>query len=304
LATNVEPEEAEALLGNSERAPQEVEARDFAVPRRLSARRIHRIQRDVRERLKRLEQQLQSTLREPHTLVLNGLCETSAVGLFEELDLPIAMVRFSVDGQPGWIQWEVVEAIQTIEMVLGAAEPQDVVKRKLSHVESKVLQQILETIVRAVADIAGVEIEGAFVVDQLESVGTWEDVGHNADPQRLMFDIEIEGPCGKSTLTLYLPGVIDTAPVGGALADVLPTHLDSVPVQLSAQLGTIAVPLAELLRIEVGDVIPLAARVGEPLDVSIDGRVCATARLGSKNGALAIRVEDWIDAGSALEPLE
>ena len=295
MTANVEPEEAQALLGNeSERQRGDVEARDFAVPRRLSARRLYRIQRDVRERLKRLEQELKSTLRETHTLALNGLSESSAVGLFDELAIPFAMTRFSVDGQPGWIQWEVAAAIQTIEMVLGAAEPQASSERKLSHVESKVLQQILETVVKAIGSVCSVEIENLFVVDQLESVGTWEDVSPNADPQRLVFDIEIEGPCGKSSLTLYMPGIVDSNVASRTEGQDLPSHLDGIPVKLSALLGSIDVPLAELLRLEVGDVIPLTTRVDEPLGVSVDGRVCATAQLGSKNGALAIRIEDWV----------
>lgn len=299
MAANVEPEEAQALLGDPAGPSQaEVLARDFAVPRRLSARRLKWIERDARERLKRLEQELQSTLREPHSLTLTGLSESSAVDLFAELSQPFAMIRFSVDGQPGWVQWEVAAAIQTIELVLGASEPQDAEERRLSHVESKVLQQILEPIVRGIASVSGVEITSPFVVDQPESIGSWEDVGPRADPQRLVFEVEIEGPCGKSTVTAYLPGVRDDTGAEATEAAALPTHLGNVPVRLGAVLGAIEVPLAELLRLEVGDVIPLNARVGEPLDVSVDGRICASATLGANNGVLAVRIESWADDGA------
>ena len=70
----------------------------------------------------------------------------------------------------------------------------------------------------------------------------------------------------------------------------LPEHLDLVPVAISARLGAADLPLAELLALEVGDVIPLGVDAGAPLEVWAEDRPWAQAMLGASAGRLALRL--------------
>ncbi|MEM7516504.1 MAG: FliM/FliN family flagellar motor switch protein, partial [Planctomycetota bacterium] len=71
-------------------------------------------------------------------------------------------------------------------------------------------------------------------------------------------------------------------------------HLDEVPLQVSAVLGTIEIPLQSLLGLEVGDVIPLDTRAGASLELLLgeeDPQLLAKARLGKSEGRVAVQIE-------------
>ncbi len=48
-----------------------------------------------------------------------------------------------------------------------------------------------------------------------------------------------------------------------------------IPITLQVVLGTATMPVANLLRLGRGAVVPLDHRVGEPVDVVVNGRVVA-----------------------------
>lgn len=69
-------------------------------------------------------------------------------------------------------------------------------------------------------------------------------------------------------------------PKGGAPAESLASGhgLESVkriPVLLQVVLGSASMPVSSLLKLNRGTVVPLDHRVGEPVDVVVNGRVIA-----------------------------
>jgi flagellar motor switch protein FliN/FliY len=69
--------------------------------------------------------------------------------------------------------------------------------------------------------------------------------------------------------------------VGDALVDEgegRPRNLDAImriPVSLQVVLGSATMPVANLMKLGRGAVVPLDHRVGEPVDVVVNGRVVA-----------------------------
>ena len=299
MTPNVDPAELEALLGAGRAdsaAGADVQVRDFGAPQRLSFEQREMLSRELKVDLKNLEKELKPVLREAHRFELVGIREASAQGLFDELQTPMAIGRFAVLGQVGWIQWEVVAALRTIELVLGASEPQDVAARALSPVERKVLLRIFAAFATAVGRRFGLEVEGLSVVDQLERLGTWHEGKPTPDPQRTQVSVAIDGPTGASTLNVYVPGVRRLDAGAAAKPPVkVPSHLANVEVALSARLGATDIPLSQLLALEVGDVIPLDADVGGTLVLWAEERPFARARLGAKDGTLAVRVAEFVE---------
>lgn len=68
----------------------------------------------------------------------------------------------------------------------------------------------------------------------------------------------------------------DIAPKGGASQK--PRHLETVlqiPVSVKVVLGSATMPVSSVLKLGRGAVVPLDRKVGEPVDVVVNGRVIA-----------------------------
>ena len=293
MAANVDPEEVQAILDLTE-PPQggrlEVRARDFARPLRLSPKELGRIELDVRRALPEVEAVLARALREKHALKLVEAGEVSCEGTFATLSEPLAAVRFEVGAQPAWLVWELHPALAAVEVALGAGEPGLAQERPFSTVERKVLLRLVEPLIGGVCQSLGLTPSGLRVPRIREDLGSWREGGPGADRRRLFLHLEFEGPGAPSVLRLYLPGIDPRAPARSGPPAALPAHLRSIQVELAARLGANDVPLAQLLSLEPGDVIPLSAPAGEPLRIYVEDQLRAHGVLGSKHGHLALRI--------------
>lgn len=296
MSADVEPEELQALL-EDEPAPApargETVPRDFSAPLRLDARALEALRRRVRSGLPAVERAFAEALRRTWPLDVEELREIGCEGLFARAARPLCVVRFRVDGQPGWLSWRPEAALAAIEAALGAHAPVASEPRPFTRVERALLEQLLTGVARAACAALELAPQDLALVHDAEQLGSWRDGGAAADPGRLHVSLTVDGPGRASRLDLYLPCVHGPAPQATAAAAVKtpPRHAEGVDVELAAELGSTAVPLAELLRLEVGDVIPLDARVDQPLAVRIEGRPFALARLGARAGELALRIE-------------
>jgi len=81
---------------------------------------------------------------------------------------------------------------------------------------------------------------------------------------------EIEAPSDAK------PGAADAAENadGVKLASVM-----RIPVTVQIVLGTTTMPISELMKLSRGAIVALDARVGEPVDVVVNGRVVARGEL-------------------------
>jgi flagellar motor switch protein FliM len=293
----VQPEEAQAIL-DAVRAHEgegptaaSVAARDFARPLRLSQRALDDVARRISDVLEDCGKELSRTLRVAHLLSVAQLREESAEGLFEDVGAAFVVLRFEVDGQPGWFSWDPAGAVAAVEVALGALEAK-AVERPLTAVERGVAGRMLEGLLQRLAAAAGVKIAAARMIARPEDLGTWRDAGPLADRARLRLRLELEGPAGRGGLDLYLPGVAGDDGEPAAPQGALPAHLDPVSVELSAHLGTCDVPLRELLALEVGDVIPLDTPEDGTLTLLVENVPCARARWGTRHGQLALQIQD------------
>lgn len=67
-------------------------------------------------------------------------------------------------------------------------------------------------------------------------------------------------------------------PAAKAVAGQRPRHLETVlqiPVSVKIVLGSATMPVANVLKLGRGAVVPLDRKVGEPVDVVVNGRVIA-----------------------------
>lgn len=297
MASNLTAEEARALAAlpgtGASAKPASVVARQFDQPLRLAPAELDSLREKARKALDEAARELSSALRSPVKLELIDLGEANADSVLSSLAPTFVALRFECARQPGWLIGDCKAALDALEVALGAAKPGENAPRKLSPVERSTFTRLYGSLTRTLAGKLGPKVEKLEVCQDLEGIGNWRQGGEQAEPQRLRIDIACEALGAKSELRLYLPGVAPAPSTPPKLAPQapLPTHLGAVSVELKVVLGSARVPLADLLALEPGDVIPLEREVGDTFGVSVEDRPCLRAKLGKTRGKLAIRIE-------------
>lgn len=298
MASNVTPEEARALAqalagdASEARRPTHVESRQFDRPLRLSVAESNALREKLRRSLPELARDLAPVMRGAPAIELVELTEAHADTVHQGLVEPFAVLRFEVDGQPGWLVWDCSAALAMLDVALGAAEPGKSGARAFTSIERAMFPRTLQAAMTRLGKILGLNVTGVAAAQTLDMLGHWRQGGEKSEPQRLSITLSIDGPGGPSQWRVFMPGVVGS-PRSAARAEKpvpLPVHLSDVAVEVRAHLGANEVPLAELLALEVGDVIPLRLPVGEPLSVLVEDQACLRAALGRSQGRLALRI--------------
>lgn len=302
MTPQLDPEETEALRalaelpaggalpGHSGHSGRSVEPRDFARPMRLSPRELEALAERARKALGTVGAELARAVRGCEGLQLIDVAEVNAERLRDGLAEPLAVLAFLVRGQPGWLVCDLPSALAAVEVALGAGDSGEDSERALSSVERKVFLRLFGPLVQALGTALGVQIASLSVPSTLDALGGWRDGGEQADRRRLLLTLELAGPRAPGTVRMFLPGIDPKHDRQAGAQTELPGHLAQVKVELAARLGASDIPLAELLALEPGDVIPLSRQAGEPLNIYAEEHLRARGILGSKHGRLAIRI--------------
>lgn len=311
---DIGPEEIRALtdaLRRSVSAAQAatVEVRDFHRPSRLSRADLELLRRPLIEALPELSVSLKPLLRHDHAFEIEELGEASCDGLSDGLAEPLALLRFDVAGQPGWLLWDALPALAALEIALGQTEAKSSEPRAFTPIERLVLERLLSSVALLAGRAFGLSLSQLRVVTAPELVGTWRDGGPRSDPQRLYVQLGFDGPGARSRMRLYLPSPVPRpaaarAPASAPAKVPLPAHLGEVVLAVSARLGATELRLSDLLAIEVGDVIPLGIPAGSPVTLVAGDKPCLAAELGASRGRLAARIQGPCAPKSAGSPAD
>lgn len=113
-----------------------------------------------------------------------------------------------------------------------------------------------------------------------------------------------------------LQSIVDAPPEGGTPAEMpvkaaagpgqKPRHLETVlqiPVSVKVVLGSATMPVASVLKLGRGAVIPLDRKVGEPVDVVVNGRVIARGEvvvLDEDNSRFGVSLTEVLGAAAPM----
>jgi flagellar motor switch protein FliM len=306
MSAQLDPEEVQAIadamaVDGGEKPPLEVAERDFRIPRRLSLEVVKKLEGTLRNSIPSLKRSLQSVV--PAELVLEPIAvrEITAAGLFENPSPPFVIARFMTGNAPGWVVWEPSQAIACVQAALGMPDA-DGSKvdpdRELSFVERRLMARILEMLLAPIAKRFNLEVEGLFIAEKPDDIGSWEDEGPDADAHRLCVEFSLQALETESTITFYLPGFLTAGVDLDEVEEAVeaPAVLGSIPIEIGARFDPVEVPLSQLLEIEVGDVIPLAPVRSAQVTLNVEDRAIASAELGRNYERLAVRVTEIFEA--------
>ncbi len=293
MTANVEQEEVDALLGESQAdSTTEVSPRDFQRPLRLSQDDSAKLQSALAISLPQASKGMSEVFDRSVRVELSSLSEVHAERIFEEVEEPLTVMRFVAGGHPGWVQWETLPAIQSIETLLGATDT-STGTRTLSSIEARVLESLLTAAVTPVLEPLGASVEMPAIAQDRTALGSWKDI-EGGDPHRVAIELTLTGLEEESTIHLFLGGLTGggdqiTAPED-ALPAALPKSLNEIEVDVCVCLEGGEFALAQLLALEEGDVITLDSRPGDPVELRIEGEAIGQADWGQDDGWSAIRI--------------
>ncbi len=308
MSDQVEEEELRAIMDSMVPSGGEprgaVEPRNFRQPRRLSAARLRGLACTVGAALHETRALIVGPLRGTHKLRLASITEVNALGALEDLEPPFLVYCFDCASQPTWLVWTASAAAATCEQIVSGAVPereQEKEARPLSRAERRVIEDLLARVVRPMAAALSFEAGAGRVAQEPEEL---IGLDTESDPRRLLAHLAFDGPGGPSDMLVYLAAVDERerADAQHAAEPSLPRHLESVPFELSACLASIEIPLAELLGVEVGDVIPLGVPRGSTVEVRVEDQVHARATWGRRDGRLTIQITEVLGRPSDPAP--
>ena len=270
-----------------------VEPRDFRAPKRLSVEQLSAMAQAVTKALPEPTRHLSGWLRAEVRVEVQALVETTMDLACEPLTDPLCVWALDCGGETGLLIWDASTAVAAVEGALGGTPPADVEARTLSGLEARIMEQTLTPLAAAVAKALGTDVKS---MRHTPDVGVLAKLrATQGDASRLAVQLALDQETGPSSLRLLLaktkaPELPVAALPSTKHKTALPTALGPVEVEIGAHLGDVEVPLADLLALEVGDVIPLALELDGIVDVHVEGARCMTARIGSHKGALALRI--------------
>jgi flagellar motor switch/type III secretory pathway protein FliN len=167
--------------------------------------------------------------------------------------------------------------------------------RLLTPIERRVLVRVLGLVIDQVAAVFRVSASKHVGVELRKHAPTWrETAGTKPDPYRLAVDLTLSTDLGDSTVSIYLPmsgsrPPLGTEPPKNRTAPArAPEHLDPIPLAITAVLGHAELSLADLMALEVGDVVPIDASVGDPIQLLTSGVPFGRGRIGTHRGRVAV----------------
>ncbi|MHC4794351.1 MAG: flagellar motor switch protein FliM [Planctomycetota bacterium] len=207
-----------------------------------------------------------------------------------------------------------------VERLLGGTNQSLLVpKRPLTGIESRLMRQVLDLGMNALTEAWSGVKQIDFGISAMESNPQLvEIVPPNEVVVMIGFEIRLGSRVGDGvgTMSLCIPyNVIEpvmedlstenwfVAGEGGTRGaeQAIISRLHGSTVQVEATLAETSMTLADLGRLEVGDLITTDRRADQPVAVSIAGRPKFEATLGQHRGKRALRIVDTANSGKSTD---
>lgn len=295
MARNVTEPEIDALLARADEPRPTVVARDFREPRSLSAADVDALRRPleaaaaaVRDTLQQMtpaeiasepvdigEASLDAVLRDDGNDVVGALCDGAS--------------------GPSVVTLDASSAVAIAEIALGADESEAPEARPLTPLERALIDRTLVRVLERACQSLQISAKDARAFASRAALK--RELGSDGDRRRLALRVPIAIGSARFVVHVLLAGVKPPAPKAqpaskDAKKPALPAEIAPAKVDVCAVLARADILLTELLALETGDVITLDVAPGQPITLEIEGQPRARARFGTRDGRLAVRVQE------------
>ena len=241
-------------------------------------------------------------------LLIERRCAAELVELLPDFAL-IAILDGPAQEQGAMILSQAIVAGFIEAQTIGRVRGQDLPPRKPTRTDGAmvagVIDAALATLEQALTENADIVWAGGFrCVSFLEDPRPLPVVLDDAPLRVLTADISLSGGLRKGKIYLALPEAghlpLPTKKKQHAVDDLGPAfeldlqeRVDGASVQLNAVLARLSLPMADVLGLAAGMIVPLQDAVVDVISLEgTDGRCVAFGKLGQNRGMRALRLED------------
>lgn len=217
----------------------------------------------------------------------------------------MVLCRIGDDAEKAVIQFPAVAVLTWLSHMLGGTGDHGQPERTLTDIEQHLLRTLVDDLVDDLRYSLGRALPPEF---DLDAVHQNSQFAQAAGTSTLMIVASFTVDCGGATApaTLAMPAEAVLRNLGDANPVVATDHakalvaaqLDLTPVPFAVQLAPIAVHPQDVLRLAVGDVIPLGHAANAPLQATVDGQPVGRAAIGRTGSRLACTIIDTLETTS------
>lgn len=299
-----------ARIGADERRQGEPQAYDFRRPNKFSREHIRGLQIVNETFARQFSTVLATTLRAVSSVTLTTIDQQTYDEYIGSLPNPTYLGILSMPPLPGpaMIQIPLPIAMAAVDRLLGGIGDGGEAKRPPTEIEAQLIATVIE---RALRELA-YAFESLMRIDahiaRAEHNPQFAQIGAPSDMVIVIsFETKIGSEIGPMSLAMPFDTIVPILDVISSQSivdrdevEVVSFHhrlddaLRAVPVDLSVRFGTVALGAREILDLQVGDVIPLAHPINEPVTVMVDGLPFFHAVTGRRGKRLACVVTECI----------
>lgn len=207
-----------------------------------------------------------------------------------------ALVLLSLPGTDarGVLQFPVPAALAWVSHMLGAARPQNLPDRVFTAIEQALVRRLVEDALDDLRYSFGPLLPEGIAVSGIQHASQFAQAAGKGELM-VLADFAVRVGDRRSTATLAIPAAVLLPQLGWAEAKVtaadsrrmLDEQILSAPVEVSLRLDPAVMRPAEVLRLAVGDVIPLRHPQHRPLTLAVESEPIGSAAVGSHGARLA-----------------
>jgi flagellar motor switch protein FliM len=280
---------------------------DFRRPNKFSRDHVRALQIVSETFARQFSTVLATTLRAVSTATFIEIEQLTYDEYIRSLPNPSHMVILSLHPLPGAaiLSMELPMALASVDRMLGGTGEAGVKARPLTEIEANLMRGVVERGLRELdyAFESLVKIESRIM--QLESNPQFAQIAAPPDMTIVIcFEVKISEQKAKMTLCIpfdSLQPVLETFEAQSMFAGrgsvdpavflrQLHESVRDVPVDIHVTFKPVALTSAEVVDLEVGDVVPLHHSVNEPLTISVGNIGCFAGVSGRKGKRLACLV--------------
>ncbi len=285
---------------------------DFRRPNKFSRDHVRALQIVSETFARQFSTVLATTLRAVSTVTFNAVDQLTYDEYIGSLPNPSHIVILSLNPLPGAsiLTMELPTALAAVDRMLGGTGDAGIKPRPLTEIEASLMRGVLERALRELdyAFESLVRIESRIV--QLESNPQFAQIAAPTDMSIVMsFEVKIAEQRAGMTLCIpfdSLQPVLESFETQSMFSgrDATDPHvyvqqlqesMRGVPVDVHVKFSPVSLTSADIVDLQVGDVVPLHHAVSEPLVVTVGDVPCFAAVSGRKGKRLACLIVNTLE---------